>query len=66
LAPQEIDANRYALSRVKRVSFEDAILNEKIPSQVERTCRYYALAGVDLADIPHPLRKICEFPLSCP
>jgi hypothetical protein len=50
LAPQEIDANRYALERINRTSFEDRVLNPSVPSKVERTCRYYALAGINLEE----------------
>ena len=57
LSPRELDANRYALERVNRASFEDRRLNPSVPSKVERTCRYYALAGVDLGEnhghLPH-------------
>jgi Zn-dependent peptidase ImmA (M78 family) len=57
LSPRELDANRFALERVNRASFEDRRLNPSVPSKVERTCRYYALAGVDLGEnhghLPH-------------
>ncbi len=57
LSPRELDANRYALASLKRASFEDRVLNPNVPSKVERTCMYYALAGVDLGEnhgyLPH-------------
>jgi hypothetical protein len=50
VSPRELDANRYALERIDRSSFEDRVLNRSVPSKVERTRLYYALAGIDLRE----------------